>query len=1056
MTKGKYISGYYLSETQERFWALYKINPKSPFFNISFSYRISGEFYIEYFKEALEEVIKRHEILRTNIGEVNGSPVQIIQEDVKPDFIFFDNSKGKRTKEQNIINREVKYCFDLEKDNLIRFRLIKQKNSQFTLVITMHHIISDAWSINILMKEIFEFYNSQIKKKKIILPEIKFQYKDYAAWEREKKQTKDMKFHEAFWQDKLQGDLPILDLPIDRIRPAELRYNGFTEKFVFDREMREKINKFAAQHKTTVFNFLFTALNIFFYKITGQTDIIIGTFSANRDIPESENVIGAFMNNLPIRSDLSGNPELNVFLKMTEKNIVESFSHQHYSFDKLLGKLSVKREMSHSPIFNLAFQYDKTENHFPLAKAKIEEISTLANATSKFDMKWRFWDWSDRFMLDCEYNTDLFDNETIKFILSCFNNLLQDIFMDDKKRISEFKILSEKDNKKIKFSSNTIKPHNKFIKFSESDAAQSIVDRFEKQVRKNPTKIALTCNEKKINYYDLDKWSGALSDAIGNVSGKGANIALMLGHNEKMVVSILGTLKSGCLYIPLEPSHPSNWLKYVLADSEPKAIITDNDNFKKVENIIKKIGKRICIINLDKIDRNFIKAKKKINPNSPAYILYTSGSTGKPKGVLQTHSYVMRIAQIFTNSLHISANDSLTLIPSFSFSAAMMDMFGALLNGASLHLFDIKNNDFLGLAKMIKKEKITIFHSIPEVFRYFVGDMENKSSLNSIRIIYLAGGKFDSFGFELFKKTLPPKCLLVNALGCTEFNICRQQFLSMKSEIKPGLVPIGHGLDNIEMDIIGKHGESLGYNQPGEIIVKSKYLSFSFWHDKEMTAKKLTTNKKGEKIFHTGDLGKFNFNGSVTHLGRKDFQIKVRGYRIEPAEIEIVLLKYPNIKDAIVMANKSGENIIAYYVAAKDISETNLRSYLNNKLPGYMIPNIFFRLKSMPLTPNGKIDRMFLTKIKLKQKFITQNGVNKKTTKQEEKLIGIWKKVLERKQIAPDDNFFSLGGNSLKAIRVASFVGKFFDKDISVLEIFQYPTVRLLAKRIKDFKHASY
>lgn len=629
------------------------------------------------------------------------------------------------------------------------------------------------------------------------------------------------------------------------------------------------------------------------------------------------------------------------------------------------------------------------------------------------------------------------------------------------KKIKDLKIfrLKETGIKRIR-----IKPTNDFIPFNK-ESNQTIVSRFEQQVEKNPQKIAIKTQLQSVTYKKLNEMSNRIALRIRQLSGdRKEGVALLIEYGLDIIVGILGVLKAGKYYIPLDSTSPTKRLVYMLMNSDARILLTNNLNNELAGNLVNETENDIQLVNLNTIDEKLAadNVNVKIPPEDTAYILYTSGSTGTPKGVAQSHLYVAHLIYSFTNSIYISPNDHITLLPPFSFSANVMDLFGALLNSATLHPMDIKNESISNLLHRIRTEKISIYHSVPTLFRYFGENITEDDDFPDLRLIYLAGEQLLKRDVELFKKSFPDNCLLVNGMGCTEFNICRQFFLNKSTEIETSLVPVGYPAPGAEILLLDEEGRTVGYNQLGEITVKSSFLPKGYWKEPDLTKRKFlpSSDNPYEQIYLTGDMGRMSPDGCLMHLGRKDFQVKIRGQRVEIAEVENVLSMVEGIGRCVVAAcnEPSGENyLVAYYQREKEIERSTLVRILRELLPEYMIPSVYIRLDDLPQTSSGKIDRGALPKV---DPCLARIPYVPPRNRDEELLVAIWSEVLkkEKETIGINDNFFELGGNSLRSIRLASKIHKELQVKFPLAEIFQYPSIREQSdfiKNVKMEKHAS-
>jgi amino acid adenylation domain-containing protein len=602
-----------------------------------------------------------------------------------------------------------------------------------------------------------------------------------------------------------------------------------------------------------------------------------------------------------------------------------------------------------------------------------------------------------------------------------------------------------------------ITPTNFFTFFKKDAIYQSISQRFEDQVALFPNNIALKIQNQELTYIQLNSLANCIAKTILlKTTITSEAISLLLDDNNiSIIISIIAVLKACKIYVPLNPTYPKIRLAYILQDTKTKLLITDTKNLTLAKQLA---NQEIKIINIDEINMHFNSSNlgNSADHNTSAYILYTSGSTGKPKGILQTHRNILHFIMNYTNGLHICSTDRLSLVSSCSFSASVMDIFAAFLNGATLFPFNLKEITLIELSKLLISQKISVFHAVPTIFRHIFGSLDKDVLFITLRIIDLGGEPVRQSDIELFKKHCNPDCLLVNGYGCTELNVVRQFFINYNSQIKNSLVPVGYPVEDTEVMLLNEKDEKLGINQIGEIIIVSDYLTPGYWNNEEMNKSAFNhlTNNTQKRYFRTGDLGLFLKNNCLIHLGRKDFQIKIRGYRIEPTEIELALLKLPIIKEAVVVGRENVEEekyLIAYIVITieKPPTVTFFHKYLQEKLPSYMLPSVFVVVSSLPLTATGKVDRLKLPDPNNERPYL-ENSYIQPTGSDEIILSDIISQVIKFKKVGIHDNFFELGVNSLIATQIVSRIKDIFQIDISLIDLFNSPTIAGLLSVIQQ------
>ncbi len=608
-------------------------------------------------------------------------------------------------------------------------------------------------------------------------------------------------------------------------------------------------------------------------------------------------------------------------------------------------------------------------------------------------------------------------------------------------------------------------PSGSFIEFTRDEVEQAIAGRFEKIARLHPYRLAVKTRKRALTYDDLNQAANRVAHALIERRGEANEpIALLLENDASMIAAILGVLKAGKMYVPLDISHPRASIAYILEDSEAGVIATNNRNLPLARELAHSERQ---VVNVDEIDSNSPAPNPNLNisPDSPANILYTSGSTGQPKGVVQNHRNVLHEIMNYTNGVHICADDRLILVSSPSFSGTVRTVYGALLNGVGLYPFDVREEGLARLAEWMIRQGITIYRSVPAIFRHFLGASKENQNFSDVRVVYLAGDSVSKDDVESYKKYFSQKCILVNSMGLSETLTCRWYFLDKDTHVPAGAVPVGYPVPDMDVVLLDDDGKELGFDQAGEIAIKSLYLSSGYWRNPELTAAAFSAGVDGaSRLYRTGDLGRMSPDGCLDHLGRKDFQVKIRGHRIEVSAIETALLELGTIKEAVVVAwvyaptdpsTALGTDLrlAAYVVPRKQPGPavSSLRNFLREKLPDYMIPAVFVLLDALPLTPNGKVDRLALpapdpTRPELGNPFVAPRSSI------EEMIAGIWSQVLGLERVGVHDNFFDLGGHSLLATQVISRVWETYEIELSMRSFFEAATVAGIAEAIQKAK----
>ena len=1046
---------YPVSSAQKRLYLLNMIEGESASYNMPGAVIIEGKLDPEKIKSVFMTLVERHEAFRTSFFMMDGEPVQKIHLEVEFEITYI---KSEAEKVDEVLEKFVR-TFDLSKAPLLRVGLVELSPDKYLLIYDMHHIITDGISINILINEFASLYNGRE------LPVLRIQYKDFAIWHNQLLNSSAIKRQEEYWLNLFQGEIPVLDLPADYSRLEVKGHEGNSIDLEINETITQKLNEFSAKNRATLYITMLAAYNILLARATGQEDIIVGTPTAGRQHPDLENIVGMFVNTTVLRNYPKFDQTFLEFFKEMKESTFEALENQDYQFEMLLEKLNLNRDLSRNPLFDTIFNfhnfYDRSEDFEMLfGDLKISPYP-VENKTTKFDLTVYLQEIEGKVKIRFKYRTGLFKKSTIQYLLSEYERLLEEVSQNQDKQLKDYPVFQKK-NPRIE--GNQVCCNFPFVKFKKEDINQSIVKRFEEIAMRYRDKIAVKTGKSELTYAALNNYSNRVAHNIIHQSEVvNQTIALLLEHNVCRIIGMLGALKSGKIYVPLDPAYPEERLSYMLEDSEARLIVTNSGNMCLAQKLVNQKNSNLKIINIDSFETS-VPAQNpdiEIKPEQPAYILYTSGSTGRPKGVVQNHRNVLHFIQCYTNNLRISDMDRLTLFSSYSFDAAVMDIYGALLNGARLYPYHLKTEGSMErLSEWIDQEKISIYHSTPTVYRYFM-DTLNEEKLLSVRLVVMGGEAVYKKDVDAFKKHFTDTCLFINGLGPTESTVTLQYFINQKSEITNNSVPVGYPVEDTEVYLLNVRGEEASVFETGEIVYKSDYLALGYWGQPEKTEEVFIKDPLTGlgRVYRSGDMGRLLPDGSIEFTGRNDFQVKIRGHRIELADIEAVLDQIEGIAENVVTSfcDEKGERYLAaYYVAGKDfdLDPGMLRNVIQMKLPDYMTPSYFVKMDQLPLTPSGKIDRKALP---VPENMIRNEGEDQAPTNDlERKLVEIWREILSAEKIGINDNFFNLGGQSLKATTLMSKIHKEFSVELPLREIFQSPTIKELAKSIKEAETSNF
>jgi amino acid adenylation domain-containing protein len=1086
-----------LSFAQERLWFLDQLNPDSAVYNVPLAVKLTGPIDAAALERSVNEIVRRHDALRTTFATCDGQPVPETRSELQVQLRIHDVSplpaEKREARAHSLLNEEAETPFDLTSGPLIRATLVELAEDQQIFLVVMHHIVSDGWSLVLFFQELSAIYDAFARGAESPLAALPVQYADYAAWQRQWLQGTTLQTQLNYWKKQLGGELPVLELPTDQPRPAVQTFNGAREWLVLPEQLTESLLALSQREGVTPFITLLAIFKVLLCRYTGEEDVIVGSPIANRPQTETEAIIGFFLNNLALRSNLSGDPSFREVLARVRKTALEAYAHQDVPFEKLIDALRPERDLSRTPIFQVYFNLFNfgAEIRVPGSDQTVSFVEAWAQSEeelSKFDLTLYAGLQGPELKLAFVYNTDLFDAGTIQLLLSHFKALVETAVADPDKPISELKLHTEVDHQPR----NSARPTNAFTEFRREEIEQSIADRFAAQVEKYPKRVAIKSKQHEWTYEHLQVATDRIAQAILSSRGIGEErVALLFEHDAPMIAGMLGVLRAGKTYVPLDPHYPEERLAQIIEHAQASVILTNNKNLALAGDLVKH-GLTECdfqLINVDAISSaaNCI-AVPTVKPDSLAYILYTSGSTGQPKGVMQNHRNVLHYIRVYTNNLHLSADDRLTLFSSYCFDASVMDIYGALLNGATLYPIDIREDGLAGLPERLVAEEITVYHSTPTVYRYFIdalSDQGKQSQFPSVRLVVLGGEKVSRADVELYQQRFADQCLFVNGLGPTEATVSLQNFIDKQTVVYGDSVPVGFPVADTEVLLLNKAGRRAEIS--GEIAVKSAHVALGYWNNPEATAAAFSTpatpdrfidlssqrqssqivreDSDNQRIYRTGDMGRRLPDGSIKFEGRKDFQIKIRGFRVELGEIESILLQHSEVSEGVVVAQENGagdKRLVAYVVPEHSPGSTStsitteLREFLKQKLPEYMVPGSFVTLEALPLTPSGKLNRRALPS---SENFSPEQNGNSKNgdhevaatarTPLEQTLARIWSELLETKAVGVNDNFFELGGHSLLAVRLFAQIEKRLGKRLPLATLFRAPTVAQLAAIIQ-------
>ncbi|MBJ6369744.1 AMP-binding protein [Snuella sedimenti] len=1021
---------------QQSIWVNQQRELSNSGYNIPVLLKLETPISLKNVKRALNYLVDKYDVLRTIFRLENESIYQMVNDNF--DFEFETLSVNKMDEQEVFIKAFSRKPFLLDKGPLLRSSCVSLGTDESILLIVIHHILLDAKSVALLVEEFKTIY-SLLNDNVTLLQSEKChnQFIDFCKEEVNLERNKGT-YQREFWNKYLKPLPPPLQLPKRATHNKELSAESIS--FLIDGKQLSNIKQYIQNEKINLFAFLLSGYYILLNLLTGSNSIVIGAPLSLRNKKKFQETIGLFINSIMLKAVIKENECLESFVKKVYDESREAVLYGSYPFQKIVEDLNLGIAENRLGITSVFFNY--LDNQEEISGDTLDTIyRSNPGVDLNFDLNLYVLPTDNEVKFRLDYNKGDFSIVSIKNVIYCYKEVLNEIIKNSDELISDLSYWS--------FVKQGISKTVNHGLFSLEDREKLVWEKFEDVVHSNSNKMAIQGIDKDYSYLEVFQLSNSICDQIREVLEfeKTENIGLCFGHHEHMILSMLAVLKSGNAYVPIDLTLPQERKEYFIKDADIRFVLTDSSNYKAVQHLVAIMKTPVEIIVINNSSESLrdiqLNTSRNFNSDSRAYILYTSGSTGNPKGVIQSQQYIMHIAYSFINSLKIDSDDCISLIPTFNFSASMMDVFGALLSGASLKIVDIKEGGVTGLIDAINTSKITIYHSVPTIFRELVniGEKMNahKELLNSVRIIYLAGEPLLKKDVVSYQQLFNDDCLMVNGLGCTEFNICSQYFIDKTTQVVSPYVPLGFdGLD-VEVIILDESQFPVRELKEGEIALKSKYLSKGYWKLPELTKERFITIDQ-ERYYLTGDLGRRLPDGKLIHSGRKDFQVKLRGQRIELGEIESGLNKIPGINDAVVILKKINDSneLCAYYISEKPFERNVLIKQLAAFLPSYMVPQYYEQLDSFPLTTSNKVDRRNLPDPT--QTYLLKNkGAENIRTEKAEQLAMLWAEILncDPNTIEMDSDFLILGGTSLKAIELINQIHVKFHVKLAFSELIQ-------------------
>ena len=1039
-----------LSQAQERLWFLEQLEPRRSLYSISRALSLRGRLEPRLLRRALHRIVERHEALRTTFVEQGGKPVQQISPAADLDFATVDlrqiAAERRSRQARHRIRSEGCAAFDLTRGPLLRARLLRLADEEWILVLTLHHLVFDGWSFEILLRELSQLYRALAEGSEPKLAELPIQYGDYAVWEQERASGDAMTADLDYWRERLGDDLPSLDLPVDRPRPSAHSYDGALRGFRLPPDLATSANALAQAEETSLFTVLLAGWALLLSRSSGQTDFAVGSPFAGRSRAETEGLIGFFVNTLPLRCELSGHLTARALLSRLRHGVIEALDHQGLPFARLLEELAPDRSLSHAPFFQVLFALQSTPaGDVDLPAAELTRLETVDRGTTDQDLTLLIEENGAHLDGMLIYSTDLFEATTIERWLRQFRQLLRGVTEDPARRISELPWLDGAER------------HQLLEEWADTTSGYprdaTIPELFEAQAATNPDAVAVVCGQRAFTYRALNRQAERLASHLRALGvGPEVPVGLCFERSPEMVVAVLGILKAGGAYLPLDPEYPAERLGFMLEDTRAAVVVTHD---RLASLLPAHTAALLCL------EHVLVEDDAKTQPRAEsaaalAYVMYTSGSTGRPKGVAVPHRAVVRLVRE-SDYARLGPDEVFLQFAPISFDAATLEIWGPLLNGGRLAMLEHGTPSLEELSRELEHQRVSSLWLTAGLFHQVVdGQLE---SLRGVRQL-LAGG--DVLSTTHVAKVLAelPDCRLINGYGPTEnttFTCCH----SVTGLREGSTVPIGRPIADTRIYVTDRRLRPQALAVAGELTTGGDGLSRGYFGRPARTAHSFVPDPfnhvPGERLYRTGDLARWLPESRVEFFGRLDHQVKLRGFRIEPGEIESVLGRHPDIAETVAVIRDDeagGRRLVAYAVAdAGDAPAAGeLRGYLSESLPDYMVPGAFVFLDALPLNPNGKVDRKALPE---PVAVAPATGEDAPRTPVEDLVAGIWCRVLGIGRVGIHDSFFDLGGHSLNATRVLSRLREAFAVELPLRALFEAPTVAELAARVATARHAA-
>jgi amino acid adenylation domain-containing protein len=1044
-----------LSYGQTRLWFLDRLEPGSSAYNVAMPLKVEGHLDVEILKRCFLEIIRRHEILRTRYTEQEGAPVQIVDPQPRLDFRVLDEREVLAAEPRGaeaFLQRDSERPFDLTQGPVIRILVIERGPQGQFFQLCMHHIAVDLWTQGILIREIVTLYGAFSKGQPSPLPPLKLQYADFAIWQRDYLKGEVRQKLVDYWRKKLEGMPPLLELPAGRARPKAQTYAGGEVRFEVGPQLTASLKALSHASRTTPFVGMLSAFFVLMHRLTGRDDLILGANSINRGRNEFEPLVGFFVDNLVMRVDLGGGPGFSTVVERVRETVLEAFAHQELPFDLLVEELRPPRSLGYNPLFQVVFSWLRTTG-FPDGPGFEIRPLEFETTTSRFDLNLFVEDRGDRLTARMVFNRDLFDESTIQHSVDCFEVLLEGLVRQPQRPVAELPVLSLADRARVLQQWNDTR--------KDDPGSACLHELIEAQAMRSPDACAIVVDDWELTHGELDQYSDRLAMRLQELGvGPEVLVGIFLERSPELIVSLLAVLKAGGAFLALDPDEPTERLQHILGDARPRVLLSSRELSERVSGM-----GSFTVLPVDGDDRTAPDAtgkhlRREVGPDHLAYVLYTSGSTGRPKGTEITHRSIVNYLKWCVDAYRLQEGTGSPVIGSVSFDGTLTSLFVPLLAGRALFLLPRGREIELLASDDYPEQGFSFIKMTPSHLRAFDGLGRTRRVLERANAVVLGGEGLHGVDLATWREQRIPT-RVVNEYGPTEAAVaCCVQEVLPGGESLPERIPIGRPIANMQMYILDRNRQPVPIGVPGELCIGGIGLARGYLGRPELTAERFIPNPfapetpGSARLYCTGDLARSLPDGRIEFLGRLDDQLKIRGHRVEPGEIEAALARHPQVvQAAVVLQRAPGRPRLVAYVQPKALEgldagdlKAELRKSLRGVIPEYMIPEDFATLEKLPLTPSGKIDRKVLPPLPAEaprsSAWVRTGGMSET----ERVIQTLFSELLGVGAVAPDASFFDMGGHSLLAITLISRIAARLGVEVPLNEVFEHPTVEALAR----------